>query len=263
MANAGVGADAAPTLTPEQIHALFDVLTHHQSYAEIESFKYPDAVTSYGFPFSRTTQIPRTHLTEGGWRSWAPSPMGSGSNTPRSRSRTRDPSENGEAKDAKEGGEANEDAAVAASKSPVLQTLLTRFAMQLPWLRDLPGEFWSVRAQGLLSKLAEADLSESYDKGTLGLRKTLATGSSTVVEMLGRGVLGGVKKRNSDGQESEDKKEYDLNKAEDLEKAWDDAVQRLVYGDLVADMFAHMTTSDNLETTAPEVEAATRYSIMQ
>lgn len=248
-----MAADAA--LSPQQTRALFDILTHHETYAEIEAFKYPDAVTSYGYPFKSVTRIPF------GSRSQTSTPFATAPNTPRSRS----PMAPEDAKDKKlpsesGGDEADEDEVPShTSTSPVLQTLLTRFVLSLPWLRDLSRDFWAVRVQGILERLAEADLSESYDKGALGLRKTLATGSSALIEMLGRGVVGGVK----EDEETRPKPEYDHSRAEDLERAWEDAVQELVYGDLVPGMFKHMVETDDLESYAPFAKATVEYAIIQ
>ncbi|CAI6016071.1 unnamed protein product [Clonostachys chloroleuca] len=227
---------ASATLTSEQRHALFDILSHSETYSEIENFKYPDGVTGYGFPFSSETVIPPPP-----GRSASTTPAGSGRNTPRSRSRT--PVPPGEEKKSTEAGagtngEVDGEKDRPPSTSPVLQTLFTRFALRLPWLRELPRDFWSVKIQGILSKLAEAELSESYDKGALGLRKTLATGSSSLLEMLGRGALGGLKKRTFASNGESKKKEYDLQKAEDLERAFDEIVHGLVYGDLVKKIVA-------------------------
>jgi hypothetical protein len=47
-------------LTPAQTHALFDILIHHQLYAEIEGFKYPDTITTYGFPFRKDDGVQTT-----------------------------------------------------------------------------------------------------------------------------------------------------------------------------------------------------------
>lgn len=44
---------SSAALTPAQTHALFDILIHHQLYAEIEGFKYPTAIDCYGFPFRK------------------------------------------------------------------------------------------------------------------------------------------------------------------------------------------------------------------
>lgn len=247
-------ADAKSELTPDQLHALFDILTHHETYSEIESFKYPSAITSYGYPFKSETHIPATLP-----RSGTSTPSGA----PRSRSRSPLPPAPAQPQNDEE------DEEVTTGTSPVLQTLFTRFVLPLPWLRDLPRDFWSVRIQGLLARLAEADLSESYDKGALGLRKTLATGVSAVVEMVGRGVLGGVKKRpDSETKKDESNKkkkeeEYDLEKAEDLERAWDDFIQQLVHGDLVAEMFEYMPKTDDLEAFSPTMRATAEYTILQ
>ncbi|PHH68646.1 hypothetical protein CDD80_7370 [Ophiocordyceps camponoti-rufipedis] len=42
-------------LRPEQRRALFDILTHHQTYAEIQAFRRPETVTNYGFPISKSS----------------------------------------------------------------------------------------------------------------------------------------------------------------------------------------------------------------
>jgi hypothetical protein len=47
-------------LTPAQTHALFDILIHHQLYAEIEAFKYPNTITTYGFPFRKDDGVQTT-----------------------------------------------------------------------------------------------------------------------------------------------------------------------------------------------------------
>ena len=247
-----MSADAA--LTPEQTHALFDILTHHETYREIEGFKYPDAVTSYGYPFKSVTRIPINS------RSQSSTPFTTAPNTPRSRS----PMPAEDTRNKKLPAEIiinqaeDDDVPPNESTSPVLQTLLTRFVLPLPWLRDLPRDFWAMRVQGILQRLAEASLSESYDKGAMGLRKTLATGCSALIEMVGRGALGGVK----EDKGAQPKAEYDHGKAEDLERAWDDAVQQLVYGDLVPRMFKHMAETDDVDAYAPFVKATVDYAII-
>ena len=44
-------AETSSGLTPEQTNALFDILTHRETYAEIEDFKVPGAIHKYGPPF--------------------------------------------------------------------------------------------------------------------------------------------------------------------------------------------------------------------
>lgn len=249
--DANKAAESITSLTPEQLHALFDILTHHETYSEVESFKYPTTINTYGYPFKSETNIPSTlprsgTSTPSAARSRSRSPL-----PPPSRPKT-PPNDD------------KEDEVIEKGTSPVLQTLFTRFILPLPWLRDLPRDFWNVRIQGLLYKLADADLSESYDKGALGLRKTLATGSSAIVEMVGRGALGGVKKQEPQHKNGEKKKEeYDLKEAEDLERAWEDFTQQLVHGDLVPEMFEHMTKTDDLEGYSPTMKATAEYTILQ
>ncbi|KAF4458189.1 hypothetical protein F53441_40 [Fusarium austroafricanum] len=242
------------TLAPEQVHALFDILTHHETYAEIQGFKYPDAVTGYGYPFTRTTVEPQTTQSappSTGWRSWAGTPSNSRPGTPKP----------GAAKDVKESVSDGDDDK-EPSTSPILQTMLSRFVLKLPGVRDLPREFWSVRVQGLLVRLGEAELSESYDKGALGTRKVLATGSSGLVEMISRGVLGGVKRTNRPEKSSDKKVEYDRTKAADLVKAWDDVVEGLVYGGLADEMFDHFSKTSDLESHSHVIGAAAEYAII-
>ncbi|KAF4980291.1 hypothetical protein FZEAL_3662 [Fusarium zealandicum] len=254
------------TLAPEQTHALFDILTHHETYAEIEGFKFPDAVTDYGYPFARVTVVPQAAQNatpSSGWRSWAGTPVTSAPGTPRTR--TPVPL----VKDGKDrvSGEGEKQSLEddGPSASPILQTLLSRFVLLLPGVRDLPREFWSVRVQGLLSRLGEAELSESYDKGALGTRKVLATGASGLVEMIGRGALGGVKRvQQSQRAPSKSKEDdtYDRTKAADLVKAWDDVIEGLIYGDLLDGIFDHFSKTDDLESHSTVVKVAAEYAII-
>ncbi|KAF5022595.1 hypothetical protein F66182_5341 [Fusarium sp. NRRL 66182] len=253
------------TLAPEQVRALFDILTHHETFAEIQSFKYPDAVTGYGYPFARATvesQTTQSAAPSTGWRSWAGTPSSSRPGTPKQVP----------VKDGKEPvvGEAKkEEQDQEPSATPILQTMLSRFILLLPGVRDLPREFWSVRVQGLLARFGEAELSESYDKGALGTRKVLATGSSGLLEMVSRGVLGGVERNNQPETFSGETKhrhgkkaEYDRTKAADLVKAWDDVVEGLVYGNLLDEMFDQFSKTDDVEGHSPVIGAAAEYAII-
>lgn len=98
-------------------------------------------------------------------------------------------------------------------------------------------------------------------------RERLSTGSSGLIEMVSRGVLGGVKRaqqteKTSDKKEGQ-KAEYDRTKAADLVKAWDDVVEGLVYGDLVDEMFGHFSKTADLESHSPVIGAAAEYAIIQ
>jgi hypothetical protein len=177
---------ADTTLTPAQSAALFDVLTHFETYREIEDFKQPGAIHKYGPPFQDDK---------------------------------------------------------AKSTSPVLQTLISKFILPLPGLRDVSADFWKVRVADIIDELSQADLSESFDKGILGIRKTLATAISALIEYPARGCLGGL-------SEAKDKKgerrKYDVKSPEDVLQAWQDCLQALVYGDLIDELFSKAAETDDL-----------------
>jgi hypothetical protein len=204
--------EASESLTPSQLHALFDILTHHETYAEVESFKHPGTISEYGYPFAR-----------------------------RSPDSTSAPSY------------------AAHSAAPLLAGVLRSIVLPFPGVRDLPPPFWHVRFQGILEKLAEAELSESYDKGVLGTRKTLATAASAIHEAVSRGYLGGVENRPNRNLHGE----YDRSKAQDLVRAWDDGVQELVYGNLIQELFTCAAEKQSLEEHSPGVQAAADYIILQ
>lgn len=204
--------ETSAALTSSQLHALLDILTHHETYAEVESFKDPRAISEYGYPFVRRS--PES--------SSAPS-------------------------------------YAVDSAAPLLADFLQSVVLPFPGVRDLPVEFWHVRFQGILEKLAEAELSESYDKGVLGTRKTLATASSAIHEAVSRGILGKVENgasRNLHG-------EYDRSEAHDLARAWDDGVRELVYGNLIDELFSCAAEKESLEEHSPAVQAAADYIILQ
>lgn len=289
-----------PRLTAAQTRALFDILTHNETYAEIVAFKYPQGVLNYGYPFHNKEQAraeqrqtpekngtgPTSQKRNGSVggvsgfaaRLWGRS--GSSSATPTSSAPDTDqspPSEalstvslgqNGSASD----GSSGKDGPLLSDQSemPILQLLMSTFVMQLPAISTLSGEFWEVRLRGLLSRFADARLSESYEKGTMGARKTLATGWSSVMEMLSRGMLGGVKPRQQheqvpeESQEKEAKqRQYDVAKGQDLTRAWEDVLDGLVYGDLVDELFAHMARQPELEEYSSAVNASSHYIVIQ
>ncbi|KAK5662310.1 hypothetical protein OQA88_8216 [Cercophora sp. LCS_1] len=205
-------APAAPdTLHSLQLHALFDLLTHHQTYTEVERFKNPSTIAHYGYPFALQ------HLK---------------SDEPAYEEST--------------------------SASPLLAELLNRIVLPVPGIRDLPPEFWHRRFQGVLTKLATAELSESYDKGALGTRKTLATAASVIHEAVSRGILGGITKRAGVDLGGS----YNRSKAHDLARAWEDGVHELVYGSLVEELFECSATRVNLEEHSPAIQACADYIIL-
>jgi len=171
-------------LTPEQATALFDILTHHETYKEIEDFKFPGAIYKYGPPFQQSQD---------------------------------------------------------SSQSPLLQSLLAKFVLKLPGLRDVSPQFWTDRVEAIVQELAEAELSESYDKGILGIRKTLATAIAALIEYPARGALGGFEKRDIDTA-----REYDVSNPDDVLESWQDCLQEAVYGDLIDELFAKVAETGDL-----------------
>lgn len=88
-------------LSAKQTAALFDILSHHNTYAEIRDFRFPGALDQYGPPFSHEAKIP--------------------------------------------------------SSSPALQSLVSKFALSLPGLKDVPEDLWKV--QTLVSQFPMANCS--------------------------------------------------------------------------------------------------------
>ena len=141
---------------------------------------------------------------------------------------------------------------------PLIQSLIERFLIVLPGLRDVPKDFWQYRIKELFSALARADLSESYDKGSIGIRKTLATACAAIVEFCARGSLGGYRKR----EFAAAKQTYDVSKPEDVAKAWDEFLQQMVYGDLIDRFFAKAATTDRLTDHEPLIQATHEYVLI-
>ncbi|PSR77151.1 PX-associated-domain-containing protein [Coniella lustricola] len=146
------------------------------------------------------------------------------------------------------------------STSPLVQLLVTRCLLTFPGMSDLPPDFWPYNVQSIITRLCEGNLSESYDKSRLGIRKTLATGGSVILEALTRGLLGGVPDR-GDKISLKDRR-YDMTQAAELQRAWDDCMQGLVYGDLADDMFDYFTKTADLEAHSAAVSAASEYAIL-
>ncbi|OAA74169.1 hypothetical protein ISF_01070 [Cordyceps fumosorosea ARSEF 2679] len=284
-------------LTPKQTHALFDILTHHETYSEIEAFKSTDAVLTHGFPFRTKEQQARVAAAAARQDIAAPAPTSSGGgltgfalslwgrssdssagatptpsapDSPRvytpSSVAAEPPSSSSAGSDAEGGGDecVLDDADNAPSALPVMQLLTSTFVMRLPAVKALPRDFWAVRVQGLLSRLADADLSESYDKGAMGARKTLASGSGSVIEMIARGFLGGVARRGGVKPTEEELKRntYDTRSGRELARAWEDVLDGLVYGDLVDAMFDYLAKTDQLEAHSAAVDAASSYVVL-
>ncbi|KAK6510714.1 hypothetical protein TWF506_009817 [Arthrobotrys conoides] len=226
------------SLTPAQSHALLDILTHRETYtAEIELFKTPGIITSYGPPFQ-------------------PDPPATSSNSNSSNNN------NNSKNDGTDGSKKDDDEAEpkkVTSKSPILQLLFSTFIVPIPGLRDISQDFWSKRVQPLIDDLAKANLSESYDKGSMGIRKTLATAISALIEYPARGILGGMPGREIKPDPS---RAYDVNHQQDLVDAWREFMRQVVYGDLLDELFEKAAHSDDLQAHSDLVIAAHQHIVV-
>ena len=145
------------------------------------------------------------------------------------------------------------------STSPALQALLSKFVLTLPGLRDVSKEFWQDRIYVIIEDFEKAELSESFDKGNLGIRKTLATAASALIEYLVRGVFGGLGKPVGD----DCYREYDLANSEDLSKGFRDFVHHAVYGYVIDDLIAKAAETDKLSEHLPIVQAAHEFILVK
>ena len=193
---------ADTSLRPVEAHALLNILSHHEVYAEIEEFKYPDAIQAYGPPFQDETTV---------------------------------------------------------STSPSLQRLVTRVLLPLPGLKNVAASFWSDRVQPLIAALSAANLSESYDKGVCGQRRTLSTGISTILEYPSRGIFAGC----PPPAEAKRKTPYDESKPDDAAAAWHDFVRGMVYGDVIDKVAVKAAETDQLGKHPPLTRAAHKFILLK
>ena len=143
------------------------------------------------------------------------------------------------------------------ASAPLLRVLLQSFIIDLPGFRNVTDHFWVDSIFHLATALDQANLSESYDKGTVGIRRTLTTASASIVESVARGRLGGYPKRTSNGGS-----DYDTSNPDDVVRAWDDFLQRIIYGDLLDKMFVKAAETDKLSDHEPVVQAAHQYAVI-
>ncbi|KAH6676887.1 PX-associated-domain-containing protein [Plectosphaerella plurivora] len=245
--------DPSPTLTQEQTSALFNILTHFETYDEIESLKDPKTISNYGYPFNNPAGNTPSPPSKNGRSS---SPAGSTKSSNSGKSWKSALSSGKDSTASRPAQITASDASVA--ESPILQSIFKRVPLTLPGVREIPPEFWSDRLQVLIKKFAEADLSESYDKGAMGTRKTLATAFSVMMETLARGLFGGCPTSTTGGRSDK----YDLKKAEDLEKSFADAMHEFVYGKLIDDLAGYLARSEDLDAHSPMIEAVIEYEII-
>ncbi|RMZ81933.1 hypothetical protein DV736_g6647, partial [Chaetothyriales sp. CBS 134916] len=181
------------TLDATRSSALFDILSHYDTYAEIRDFRFPGALKHYGPPFEPQDGNPST--------------------------------------------------------LPALQTLVNKFLVTIPGLRNVSEDFWKVKVEDMIENLAQANLSESYDKGVIGLRKTLATAISALIEYPIRGTFGGF------AQIDDSNQQYDLTSADDLARGFQHFMNGCIYGTALEDMAKTGAETDNLDAHSILVKA--------
>jgi hypothetical protein len=145
------------------------------------------------------------------------------------------------------------------STSPMLQNMLNKFALCNPAIRNFGEAFWADKIQTLVARMAEAELSESYDKGAIGSRKALATAASSIAEYVARGMLGGF----SVTKKTEDKREYDKSKAEDIIEGFNDLVHDVIYGDALDELCEKVKATPRLEDHTSALQAAHEYMLLK
>ncbi|KAL8628695.1 hypothetical protein Q9189_005596 [Teloschistes chrysophthalmus] len=141
--------------------------------------------------------------------------------------------------------------------SPLLRILLQSFILDLPGFRNVTSHFWTDSVVPLAKALDNSNLSESYDKASVGIRRTLSTAIASIVESVSRGRLGGYPKK-SLKQDSL----YDQTNPEHVVRAWDDFLQRIIYGDLLDKMFVKAAETDKLSDHESVVQAAHQYALI-
>ena len=186
-------------LSSAQLHALLDLLTHHQVCEEVKGLKHSDRIQNFGHPVQ-----PRKEDHE--------------------------------------------------SAFPLINLLIHKFVLNIPGLRNVDEVFWTKYVPDLLTAIDDSNLSESYDKGSVGTRKTVATAICSIVEGVSRGVLGGFNSPHRDRILSEN-----LAKAE---AAWYELLEQLIYGDLVTELFEKVAQTAQLSEHTEMVQAAHEYILI-
>lgn len=144
------------------------------------------------------------------------------------------------------------------NRLPLLYALFTKFMVPLPGLRDVSPAFYQDKCQLIVEEFAKADLSESYEVGYIGIRKTLATAMAAMIEGPARGFYGGFSKRGS-GKKNDD---YDTSNPKDLSDGFHDFLQGFIYGKLGDEVIAQIAKSDKLEEQTRMVQAAHEYILI-
>jgi hypothetical protein len=139
------------------------------------------------------------------------------------------------------------------NQTPLFHTLFSEFIVPLPGLRDVSTDFYQAKCQEIIEEFAKADLSESYEAGYIGIRRTLATAAAALVEAPARGYFGGFPANET----SKGDRKYDTSKPEDVEAGFSDFLCRIVYDDdFIDSIFARAAETDKLSQHDSLVQAA-------
>jgi hypothetical protein len=83
-----------------------------------------------------------------------------------------------------------------AASSPLLERCVRHFVLTetLPGFSQVKDDskFWGSQVQGILERMAESNLSDSYDKGKVSKRKTLGMAVSVFLSNIARGLFGKI-----------------------------------------------------------------------
>ena len=93
----------------------------------------------------------------------------------------------------------------------------------------------------------------------MGIRKTLATAISALIEYPVRGVYGGFEQP----EEAAEEGKYDTTSAADLERAFRDLMRQAVYGSALEDMFKKVAQTDKLSEHTKLVQAAHEFGLVK
>lgn len=146
------------------------------------------------------------------------------------------------------------------SHSPALQALLSRFALTVPGVRDFPKNFWQDQIVNIIENLQKAELSESYDKGIIGVRRTLSTAVASLLEYPARGIITGLDVPDTDKKPDEP---FDTANAKELQRGFREFMQQAVYANALDDAFAKAAQTDKLNEHSALMQALHEYLIVK
>jgi len=145
------------------------------------------------------------------------------------------------------------------SQFPSLQTIVSKFLLTIPGIRDVTDEFWHQMAAAIITNLEEAELSESYDKGLVGIRRTLATAAAALIEYPTRAVFAGFDEPGSKSKNQQ----YSMSDPEDLMRAFHDLMYGLVYEDALDVLNETAAKTDQISDHSPLVQTAHEYMLIK